>query len=239
MLNVADVEAAVVTAAKVNTLTLNAVSITGVSISGQTITGGLIRTAGSSHRVEISPQAYKDVRMPSGYPGAEYNPAALGAYYNSYDPDSPILTISGPDIGRGQASITISGAGTINLFPTNPSTPRVRALGALRLIQLRERRERGRHLDQLPSGRVARAGVAPARADLARARGAHGEAHRGRRKRLPPARPHRDVDGALRQCSGLRRLQPWRAPTAPCRAAFGCRRPVVWEWSMTTCIATR
>jgi len=138
-LNVADVQAAVVTAAKVNALTLNAVtitggSITGVSITGQTITGGTIRTAASGHRVEISPQAYMDIRMPSGYSGTEYSPAALGAYYNSYDPDSPILNISGPDIGWGQAGITITGTGMINLFPTNPTTPRVRVWGALRLM---------------------------------------------------------------------------------------------------------
>ena len=45
----------------------------------------------------------------------------------------------------------------------------------------------------------------------------------GGRGRLPTARPHGDVHGALRQRSGLRQLQPWRAPTPPRRAAVGPR----------------
>ncbi len=138
-LNAAEIQAAVVTAAKINTLTLNAVSITGgsitgVSITGQTITGGTIRTAVSGRRVEISPQAYMDIRMPSGYSGTEYTPAAMGCYHNASDADTPLLNISGADIGWGQASIQITGTGMINLYPTNPTTPRVRAWGALRLM---------------------------------------------------------------------------------------------------------
>ena len=138
-LNIADVKANVVTADAIAAVNITAVNISGgnisgVNITGQTITGGTIRTAASGHRVEISPQAYMDIRMPSGYSGTEYNPAALGAYYNASDPDSPVLNISGPDIGWGQAGITITGTGMIDLFPTSPSTPRVRVWGALRLM---------------------------------------------------------------------------------------------------------
>ena len=147
-LDVAAIQAAVVTAAAVNALTLNAVNITGGTINGITITGtnvnvngtltmgtsGVIQTnGGTGHRVVMKRDTYMDLQFPSGYTGTEFTPAAMGAYYNSADPLTPLLDISGPDIGYGQAGIQIGGDGHIRMIPTAPTLPMVQVQGNLKV----------------------------------------------------------------------------------------------------------
>ena len=69
--------------------------------------------------------------FPSGYPGIEYEAAAIGSYYNVYDPQSPTLSITGPDIGYGTSNLQLDGHGCIHLLAFGINAPKVSYSGAL------------------------------------------------------------------------------------------------------------
>ena len=96
-LNVADVQAGIVTAAAVNALTINAVTITGGNISGTTITGVTIRSIATQTKVTLG-EGGCAINI---YEGANVNPGQITLL-------SGMLGMSSRDNGYGVAAIFIA-----------------------------------------------------------------------------------------------------------------------------------